>query len=124
MTAAMTSRWGTSPPGPGHLQPGSLLPGAVGDSGRERLCLLFWGGLGTTIPCRESSPRGTIALCQEKKPEAPKLSKKKLRRMNRFTVAELKQVRSQPPLSRSLAAEEGFEGGSGIWEWVLPRRGR
>uniref|UniRef100_A0A8C3WRD6 Splicing factor 3b subunit 2 n=1 Tax=Catagonus wagneri TaxID=51154 RepID=A0A8C3WRD6_9CETA len=28
---------------------------------------------------------------QEKKPEAPKLSKKKLRRMNRFTVAELKQ---------------------------------
>lgn len=29
---------------------------------------------------------------QEKKPEAPKLSKKKLRRMNRFTVAELKQV--------------------------------
>lgn len=32
-------------------------------------------------------------LSQEKKPEAPKLSKKKLRRMNRFTVAELKQVR-------------------------------
>lgn len=31
---------------------------------------------------------------QEKKPEAPKLSKKKLRRMNRFTVAELKQVSS------------------------------
>ncbi|XP_026549316.1 splicing factor 3B subunit 2-like, partial [Notechis scutatus] len=28
---------------------------------------------------------------QEKKPEVPKLSKKKLRRMNRFTVAELKQ---------------------------------
>nr|XP_010954950.1 splicing factor 3B subunit 2 isoform X2 [Camelus bactrianus] len=33
---------------------------------------------------------------QEKKPEAPKLSKKKLRRMNRFTVAELKQLVARP----------------------------
>ncbi|XP_061462759.1 splicing factor 3B subunit 2 [Rhineura floridana] len=32
----------------------------------------------------------------EKKPEAPKLSKKKLRRMNRFTVAELKQLVARP----------------------------
>lgn len=39
---------------------------------------------------------------QEKKPEAPKLSKKKLRRMNRFTVAELKQVR--PSQSRGPGA--------------------
>lgn len=29
---------------------------------------------------------------QEAKPDVPKLSKKKLRRMNRLTVAELKQV--------------------------------
>ncbi|XP_064900464.1 LOW QUALITY PROTEIN: splicing factor 3B subunit 2 [Columba livia] len=33
---------------------------------------------------------------QEKKPEVPKLSKKKLRRMNRFTVAELKQLVARP----------------------------
>ncbi|XP_052587118.1 LOW QUALITY PROTEIN: splicing factor 3B subunit 2-like [Peromyscus californicus insignis] len=33
---------------------------------------------------------------QEKKPEAPKLSKKKLRQMNRFTVAELKQLVARP----------------------------
>ncbi|KAM8793776.1 splicing factor 3B subunit 2 [Eudromia elegans] len=33
---------------------------------------------------------------QEKKTEAPKLSKKKLRRMNRFTVAELKQLVARP----------------------------
>uniref|UniRef100_A0A8C6Y761 Splicing factor 3b subunit 2 n=1 Tax=Naja naja TaxID=35670 RepID=A0A8C6Y761_NAJNA len=32
----------------------------------------------------------------EQKPEAPKLSKKKLRRMNRFTVAELKQLVARP----------------------------
>jgi len=30
---------------------------------------------------------------QEIRPDAPKLSKKKLRRMNRLTVAELKQVK-------------------------------
>ncbi|XP_030825809.1 splicing factor 3B subunit 2 [Camarhynchus parvulus] len=33
---------------------------------------------------------------QEKKQEVPKLSKKKLRRMNRFTVAELKQLVARP----------------------------
>ncbi|KAM3920579.1 splicing factor 3B subunit 2 [Leptodactylus fuscus] len=33
---------------------------------------------------------------EEKKLDAPKLSKKKLRRMNRFTVAELKQLVSRP----------------------------
>ncbi|XP_054130235.1 splicing factor 3B subunit 2 [Melozone crissalis] len=33
---------------------------------------------------------------QEKKQEAPRLSKKKLRRMNRFTVAELKQLVARP----------------------------
>ncbi|XP_036592573.1 splicing factor 3B subunit 2-like [Trichosurus vulpecula] len=33
---------------------------------------------------------------QEKKPEAPRLSKKKLRRMSRFTVAELKQLVARP----------------------------
>ncbi|XP_029470491.1 splicing factor 3B subunit 2 [Rhinatrema bivittatum] len=33
---------------------------------------------------------------EEKKPDAPKLSKKKLRRMNRFTVAELKQLVARP----------------------------
>lgn len=32
---------------------------------------------------------------QEAKPDVPKLSKKKLRRMNRLTVAELKQVNTQ-----------------------------
>lgn len=40
---------------------------------------------------------------QEKKPEVPKLSKKKLRRMNRFTVAELKQVTPGTSLSPTLA---------------------
>ncbi|KAL1763758.1 splicing factor 3B subunit 2 isoform X1, partial [Sigmodon hispidus] len=33
---------------------------------------------------------------QENKPEAPKLSKKKLHQMNRFTVAELKQLVARP----------------------------
>ncbi|KAE8607820.1 hypothetical protein XENTR_v10011296 [Xenopus tropicalis] len=33
---------------------------------------------------------------EDKKQDAPKLSKKKLRRMNRFTVAELKQLVSRP----------------------------
>ncbi|XP_075425893.1 splicing factor 3B subunit 2 [Ascaphus truei] len=33
---------------------------------------------------------------EEKKHDAPKISKKKLRRMNRFTVAELKQLVSRP----------------------------
>lgn len=32
---------------------------------------------------------------QEIRPDAPKLSKKKLRRMNRLTVAELKQVNAR-----------------------------
>lgn len=34
----------------------------------------------------------TVFYLQDAKPNAPKLSKKKLRRMNRLTVAELKQV--------------------------------
>lgn len=34
----------------------------------------------------------TVFYLQEAKPDVPKLSKKKLRRMNRLTVAELKQV--------------------------------
>uniref|UniRef100_A0A8C5XQE3 Splicing factor 3b subunit 2 n=1 Tax=Microcebus murinus TaxID=30608 RepID=A0A8C5XQE3_MICMU len=33
---------------------------------------------------------------EQEKPEAPKLSKKKMRRMNRFTVAELKQLVARP----------------------------
>ncbi|XP_066040610.1 LOW QUALITY PROTEIN: splicing factor 3B subunit 2 [Chamaea fasciata] len=42
------------------------------------------------------SDRDTSEDEQEKKQEVPKLSKKKLRRMNRFTVAELKQLVARP----------------------------
>ncbi|EPQ07172.1 Splicing factor 3B subunit 2 [Myotis brandtii] len=45
--------------------------------------------LGQLLVCNLRNP-------SEKKPEAPKLSKKKLRRMNRFTVAELKQLVARP----------------------------
>ncbi|KAK4805175.1 hypothetical protein QYF61_018276, partial [Mycteria americana] len=54
---------------------------------------------------------------QEKKPEVPKLSKKKLRRMNRFTVAELKQVTApgdvslSPPCRHPVPVEQGRAGG-------------
>lgn len=41
---------------------------------------------------------------QEIRPDVPKLSKKKLRRMNRLTVAELKQVN----LRQMVTITEGF----------------
>lgn len=45
------------------------------------------------IPCILYKYPCFFLFSQETKPDVPKLSKKKLRRMNRLTVAELKQVR-------------------------------
>uniref|UniRef100_A0A673UK88 Splicing factor 3b subunit 2 n=1 Tax=Suricata suricatta TaxID=37032 RepID=A0A673UK88_SURSU len=54
------------------------------------------GEPGSVVHSSSSCSKRVMALFQEKKPEAPKLSKKKLRRMNRFTVAELKQLVARP----------------------------
>jgi len=84
---------------------GGALGWAQGDSGGSGVGTVPAGGTGgaagrlpglgpaagDTRGCPPTSG-ATHGCPQEKKPEVPKLSKKKLRRMNRFTVAELKQV--------------------------------
>ncbi|XP_009085299.3 splicing factor 3B subunit 2 [Serinus canaria] len=59
----------------------------------------------TGVPCKKGpkdGTRGTDGVSsedeQEKKQEAPKLSKKKLQRMKRFTAAEIKQLVARPEL--------------------------
>lgn len=65
------------------------------DDSDEVTCVCgFPGAPGSILVCRAYPliDISTSFCSQETKPDVPKLSKKKLRRMNRLTVAELKQV--------------------------------